>query len=441
MPLLISLFSITIAQIPGVIMRYLPFSKELSQVRKKKLFIYYTIIFIFHHLAIYLLVSGSYDNVTPLTYKRMLFLLSTFYILINIAIIKGNIYKHIFVAGMQGGYALFIHSIVALFVGYYCSNLPLYIQLVAQTLGFISLFTLLFIPLLKTVKTSIIFNSSITNEYYWNIIWLIPALAIFSDAMVTMNTQWINSTPQILSRIMTALSLIVSWKWITLDFESLEDMLYLKSLNKSMDLQTQGIIEQANLLKESENHIKVYKHDMRHNLNILNALIQENNIKKASEYIASLDSSLKTNIPITYCNNTIINSTFLVYMSKANELNIPVKTELSLPENLPFSSKDIAILVANAFENAIHASSNQNQTHQEILISAKFDNDKLAIVIKNRFDGEVLLGHNGFPTTDKPGHGIGISSILSIVKKYNAFANCSHKDGWFNMTFLFTNNT
>ena len=95
MPLFITILAITIAQLPGLVMRYLPFSKSLELGRKKKLFLYYTAAFIFQHLAVYVLVRGDYSNVTLLTYKRLLFLLSTIYVFINVALSK-EIYTSIF---------------------------------------------------------------------------------------------------------------------------------------------------------------------------------------------------------------------------------------------------------------------------------------------------------------------------------------------------------
>jgi hypothetical protein len=267
---------------------------------------------------------------------------------------------------------------------------------------------------------------------------MIPALAIYSDAMITMNHSWINSMPQIISRIMTALSLIISWRWITLDFESLENMLYLKSLNKVLHLQTEGIVSQAHLLTESEKHIKICKHDMRHNLAILSALIQKNETEEALHYIQTLDANMKTGSPIVYCHNVIINSAILVYMSKTNDKNIVVHTELNIPENMPWNSNDIAILIANAFENAITATSKQKSDTREIYLSANYHENKLAIVIKNTFEDELLMSNNGFPTTIVADHGIGIQSILSIAKKYDAAASCTYNNGWVVMSFLFS---
>lgn len=401
MPLLLIVLSITAVQIPAVVLRYLPFSKVIGCREKKKLFLCYGICFIAQCLFLYFFMKPRYSAISPLTYKRLLFLLSTTYVFFNVIIIKGMFFKHIFIYGMQGGYSLFIHSIAAIFVGMLSSKLPIYLQFSIQTLIYLTVITIVTIPLWKLIKDSIIFNSTVSNEYYWNIIWLIPALAIYGDSIVTMNGHWLNSFPQILSRIMTALSLIVSWKWISLDLEALENTIYLKNINKVLNLQTEGLISQAHLLNESENHIKICKHDMRHNLNMISSLIEDNKLAEAQAYINTLDSNLKTTKPIVYCENTIINSAFLVYMTKASEKDILVETKLNVPEQIAWNSNDIAILIANAFENAIIASSKEPLEDREIQISARSYDNNLAIVIKNRFSGEILMNKDGFPTTNE----------------------------------------
>lgn len=438
MPLLLTILSITTVQIPAVILRYLPFSKIIQAKEKKRLFICYGLCFILQHIFLYVLLKDKVALISPLTYKRLLFVLSITYVAFNMFIIKKMIFRHLFIYGMQGGYSLLIHSVVAIFVGRISPMFPVYLELSIQTSLYLVLITIITLPLWKVISRSIIFNSEITNEYYWNIIWLIPAFAIYSDSIVTMNNQWLNSFPQILSRLMTALSLIVSWKWITLDLKSLENTVYLKNLNKMLYVQTEGLTAQAHLLKESEKHISICKHDMRHHLRMLSALIEAQKTEDALDYIKTFDANISTTSPTLYCLNTIINSAFLVYTARAKEQGIHVSTELNIPEEIPWNSNDIAILIANAFENAIIASSRQGWNEKEICVTANVYSNNLAIVIKNRFAGEILLGDNGFPISNEIGHGIGIQSMLSIADKYDAYANCSNADGWFTVTFLFT---
>lgn len=438
MSLLLPLFSITIVQIPGLILRYLPFSNSLNNEKKKKLFLLYFVGFIFQTIVVLLYINGDLSKFTPLTYKRFLFILSTIYVFINTLVIGGSPYMHLFIYGMQGGYTILIHSLVAILIRYGNLNTSFYTQLLSQSAIYIALFTLFTIPLWKGIRDSIIFNSTIRNEYYWNVIWLIPALVIYSDVIVSMNSLWVSTPTQIFTRSMTALALIVSWRWIVLDFNSLENILQLKNLNKMLHIQSEGIIAQAGILKESENHIKICKHDMRHNLGIITSLIKSHQNEDALKYISELNKDLISEKQREYCKNPIINSAILVYQSKADKKNIPVTLEINIPKDIPWYSNDIAILIANVFENAINASIEQPENEREIFLSARFKDNKLAILIKNRFNKTIILDSHGFPTTTKENHGIGIQSVLSIVKKHRAFASCKQENGWITMSFLFS---
>lgn len=437
MELFFIILSITAAQIPAIVVRYLPFSSTINPTQKKKLFIYYSICFILQCVVLYLQIHNSIITMTPLTYKRLIFLSAFTYALINMVVIKGFFYKHMFVLGMQAGYSLFIHSIVAIFLGLFEEKLPLYEQLIIQTIGFTVLFILITIPLWKYVRNSLIFKSSSTQEYYWNIIWLIPTLAVCGNAIVSMNEQWINTYPQIISRLLMALALFVSWRCVSLDFKSLEKIEILKNMNKLLFMQKESILNQAEIISDNEKKIRIFKHDMRHHLQILLSLIEHKNTAEAIQLISELSDTLQSTKPIVFCKNTVINSALLVYITKAQEESIEVLSEIDIPKSIPWNSNDIAILFANALENAVLASTKQRKDNRKIEILTRYEDKKLAISIKNRFDGEIIMGKTGFPVTNEVDHGIGTQSILSIVDKYHAHATCSHNDGWFCMSFLF----
>lgn len=437
MDLAFTILAITAAQIPAIFIRYLPFASTINAIQKKKLFLYYCICFILQCTILYLLIQNSIIAVTPLTYKRVIFFSAYTYAIINMIVIKGFFYKHMFILGMQGGYSLFIHSIVALFLGLFGKELPLYMQLVIQTSGFIVLFILIAIPLWKYICNSLIFKNSSTQEYYWNIIWLIPTLAVCGNIIVSMNEQWIRTWSQVASRILMALALVISWKCVSLDCKSLEKIQILKNMNKLLFMQKESILKQAEIISDNEKQIRIFKHDMRHNLQILLSLVEHNNNAEAIQLITGLSDTLQSTKPIVFCKNSVINSALLVNITKAQEESIEVISEIDIPKNIPWNSNDIAILFANTLENAVVASTKQRIDNRKIEILTRYEDKKLAISIKNKFDGEIVLGKLGFPVSNEPGHGIGTQSILSIVDKYHAHASCSHDDGWFCMSFMF----
>lgn len=178
---------------------------------------------------------------------------------------------------------------------------------------------------------------------------------------------------------------------------------------------------------------------MRHSLNILLSLIENNSYEEAIKYIRELRSDLQSSKQIEYCRNRIINAVLLVYISRAEDHGIEIEADIDIPENINYSSNDIAILIANALENAYNASTKQPEGARKITMQAKYSDNKLAIKIQNKFAGEVLFNESGLPESLEDGHGIGMLSILSVIDKYNGHLSCNHNNGWFNMSCFFTN--
>jgi len=177
---------------------------------------------------------------------------------------------------------------------------------------------------------------------------------------------------------------------------------------------------------------------MRHSLNILLSLIENNSNEEAVKYIRELRSDLQSSKQIEYCRNRIINAVLLVYISRAEDHGIEIEADLDIPENINYSSNDIAILIANALENAYNASIKQPEGARKITMQAKHSDNKLAIKINNKFEGEVHFNESGLPETIEDGHGIGTLSMLSIIDSIDGHLSCSHNDGWFHMSCFFT---
>lgn len=434
---IIIIFSIIIVQITPLFLRYMPFSSLINIKKKQKLFISYFIGFILEIIILYIIIGFNKYLITPLVYKRIIFFSSFIFIAINIIIIKGYIFKHLFIYAMTGGYSLFIHSITSVTLSLFRNGHPLPIQFLMQSTVYVTLFILVTALLWKYISNSIIFQRTITQEYYWNAIWLIPALSVCSNSIISMNDNWINTWPQIVSRILTAITLIVSWVCVTNDFKSLENMQLLKNTNKLLYMQKESILNQAEIISDNDKKLRILKHDMRHHLQILLSLIENKNYNESIALISEILSTMHSTKPITYCTNTVINAALLVYITRAKEENIEVICKVNIPNTIPWNSNDIAILFANTLENAVIASTKEEDNTRRIEILTTYEDNKLAILIKNKFNKEIIFDKTGMPITNEADHGIGTQSILSIVNKYNGFVSCSQENGWFSMSFLF----
>ncbi|GMQ62007.1 hypothetical protein AN2V17_12370 [Vallitalea sp. AN17-2] len=235
------------------------------------------------------------------------------------------------------------------------------------------------------------------------------------------------------------LTIFILWKCVNLDFKQLEEKFALKSTNQLLHIQMNAISHQATTIHENDEKIQILRHDFRHNIQMLSTLIAREELADASLILKKLNDDLENTKPIIFCKNPVINSALLVYINKAQKQNIEIISEIDIPQNIPWSSNDIALLFANVLENAINASSQQPKEQRKICITTRYDDNKLAIIVENYFFGEILFNDNGMPISLKQGHGVGMRSITSIVSKYRGHVVCSHTHDWFTISFMFSN--
>lgn len=436
MEIFLTTLSITLTHIPAVILRYIPFSRLVTQKQKKNLLRCYIICFILLNILLFIIVSNV--NIIPPLYKIVIPLGGFIYFCINCIIIKKMFFQHAFIFGMQASYCLVLHSFAAITLSQYAYNLALNRQIIIQSFTFLLLFILAAYPLWQLIKSSFILNISTQNKHYFKIIWLIPNLLWISDIVITMDNNWINTWQQLVARILMGTSIFVAWKCFNLDFKELEEKLALKSTNKLLHIQMEAIRHQAETIHENDEKISILRHDIRHHIQMLSSLIENGDLSAASFVLTQLNDNLESTKPIVFCKNPVINSSLLVYINKAQEENIEIISEIDIPQNIPWNNMDIAIMFANVLENAINASRHQNEGKKEIHITTRYADKKLAIIVKNRFDGEVLFGNDGMPVSMELGHGLGMHSISTIISKYHGHVVCSHEKGWFTISFMFS---
>lgn len=137
-----------------------------------------------------------------------------------------------------------------------------------------------------------------------------------------------------------------------------------------------------------------------------------------------------------FCQNESVNLLLGAFFAKAHKDQILLITDTQIPSSLPISTNEFCALLSNALENAITAAQGaESQQEKTIRLMVRLTEGKLLIFVENPYWGEVKI-EDGLPLSNRKGHGFGVKSMESIVKKYGGLYTFEAKDQIFTVRIV-----
>ncbi len=196
-------------------------------------------------------------------------------------------------------------------------------------------------------------------------------------------------------------------------------------------------------MRQLENSTVLYRHDMRHHLSLLGGLAADGDIQKISEYLARTQADINALTPARYCENETANLILSTFDARARTAGVTLCVNVELPVKLRITDTELCSLLSNALENAITAAAQvAEKTLRKVYICAVVNGGKLVISTENAYAGRLELEDEiPKPQRKDPGHGFGIKSMLSIVKRYGGLYSFETADGIFILRLLLPQET
>lgn len=203
-----------------------------------------------------------------------------------------------------------------------------------------------------------------------------------------------------------------------------------------LKLQMKTMERHFEILKENEAKIQTDRTNSIHYIEDVKKHLESGNTKEALRLLGSIDKQ-DTDMSVPhYCMNPTVNAILVYYIRKAEHDKIMVEADCRLSENPSVEPSELAMVLANAIENAIHAN-NKLPANRERLIKIKLvSSPQLAVEVSNYYNGEVLFDENGLPVSKEIGHGLGTKSIAAFVEKHGGIIEYSADDTMFRMRLL-----
>ncbi len=189
-----------------------------------------------------------------------------------------------------------------------------------------------------------------------------------------------------------------------------------------MELQVAEQQRYQHLLMETRQTIRQQRHDLRHQLVVIQSLAQEGNMEKLQEYLQSIHAQIPESMQ-TYCENIAVNGVVSYYAGKAIKQSVAVTVELVVPPSSQhINDSNLCVIFGNLMENAVEACGRMVDGGQFIHLTSHMRNGMLVIVQNNSFEGPIRQEEDKFRSSKRDDFGIGLTSIQAVAHKHNGNA-------------------
>ena len=255
-----------------------------------------------------------------------------------------------------------------------------------------------------------------TRELY--IIGFLPTVYYFFDYSFTKLSSLLYSNNKTVVEFMGFIFCIAYFAFLFAYFREYEKKQEIKQYNDLMKMQFLSVEKEIEQVKRSKQKLSILRHDMRHHLNIILTQLQNDNIKKAVDYIEDIGNLYADSMITTYCKNEMLNSVISIYHARFEERGIVLRCDISVGETLSCPDTAICTILSNALENSMHALEETVIEEKWASLTISQKGNHLLLHIENPIVRIPRLV-NGIPTSEKKGHGIGVKSIVYYVEQLN----------------------
>ena len=417
----------TLSHVPGLVLRYVPFSGKANQRQKRCLLLLYSGALLLN-LAAYLAAEFSFGAGVAF-YKIDLLVFWIFTALINAWVLRGKAWEHLFTFGLVA-----IILIMLLSVG-------VYIQLLLPPMDFymaismVMLITLALWGLLYRFLKQLMLNTvtPFIEEYdskdYRRDLWFVPiAMSLACFTALPLNED-ITNLQQLISRLMIGVATLFVCRSTSYDYAQMRERI---ALHYQLSLQKQYY----SALADNAAEIRKMRHDFKHHVAALNALLEQDSLEPLKEYMLELEGSRPMTEVIPYTGNAAADGVLYHYMVLGQAEGIRFEIHCAFSGGV-LPDVSLCSLLGNALDNAVTACQTVPKEERFIRVRSRTEGDLLILTIDNSFDG-MLERRGELLLSRKREHepGIGISSMQSICKEHGGTCRFEAKGRVFEASFL-----
>jgi len=199
-------------------------------------------------------------------------------------------------------------------------------------------------------------------------------------------------------------------------------------------------IEHYQEMYQEQQRVKTIRHDINNTLIAISGMLNAGQMQNALDRISLMCDDVKKAADIVNTGLPPIDAILSAKISKAKDSGIDVKYSIIIDDQLFVDQFDIAVILANALDNAIEGTVRSDNVDGKIVLVISRVADYISILIDNNTTGPI---HDDYQTTklDWKNHGFGMAQMRDVVKKYNGsfYPLYNPKESKFSLKIMLTN--
>ncbi len=201
------------------------------------------------------------------------------------------------------------------------------------------------------------------------------------------------------------------------------------ALKSQMEQYQRVLLEKLEIMEKAEEDAKRLRHDFKHHIQNITQYARNREIEELLEYLGEYSDEVEHMAQPRLCENLVVDHILTIYADKAREKGITVDFVVSVDTDIDISNMDLVAILANLMENAIYGCLDSGKEQTDIKVCLRTKAGKFSIQVENTCQDKIAF-ENGRPKL-KNREGIGISSILNSVEKYEGDADFRSEGGRF----------
>ena len=199
-------------------------------------------------------------------------------------------------------------------------------------------------------------------------------------------------------------------------------------------------IEHYQNLHRSQREVRSIRHDISDKLVAISGFLEKGMVQEAIDHINGINDRIRRTEDVTDTGIPPVDAILSAKIAKSKESGIQIVHKIHIENAIVIDQFDIAILLANALDNAIEGITRSKDVDRVISLDIKCVHEYISILVEN-YTSEPVSDDFRSSKADKEYHGFGIAHMKAIALKHNGDIHPSFDPatGKFMLTVLLRN--